>query len=255
MIRVVTEYVHLWHLMTEARNTFAVRLSNPKETGFVYFHQGPGFKSNKIIITKFPAVIQASSFQCLLHTNIPMSFQYVVILFSVNQFHKEIVDESTNLKLDLSTEGTFGFGRVYQSNQIFLNISITHFTYLGDEDSNCQYGAVWFYEIDFDGRGSVSSSSSSPRKIASLCFPAVKEHKSIQNIYSAKRSIFLLVYTYKYYSHINISMQVAQSSCFPIVIDVCDPYHKQPNFVKMNSMESKGFTKFGRHAIEIHWYN
>ncbi len=247
-IRVVTEHVHLWHLMTKAKTTFAVRLSNPEKTGFVYLYQGPGFKSNKVIITTFPAVIPASSFQCFLHSNVPMLLQYVVNLLPVNKFYKEVVNESTNLKLDLSTEGTFQFGRVYQSNQTFLNISIKHLAYLGDEDSNCQYGGVWFYEIDFDGRDSVSSS---PSKISSLCFPVVKEHKSIQNIYSAKRSILLLVYTYKHYSHINMSIQVSQSSCFPIVIDVCDPYPNQPTFVKMNSMQSKGFTKLGRHTIEI----
>ena len=106
-----------------------------------------------------------------------------------------------------------------------LNISLIYFSHSGRQSTECQFGGIVFLE----------PSSSRMKEIFQLCNKVNDRNYFYlnfeQNIY-VKHDSTMIIFSYKYYSHILTSCTVSFTLCYTIKVNPCETYEAKQNILK-----------------------
>ena len=89
-------------------------------------------------------------------------------------------------------------------------MSIVRYSFQSVYDPNCPYGAVSFHE-DFKLK--------SITEIKTICSSSIEGN--IQNVYSPTGRVFIVFYSYKEYSSLNVTVNVSYTRCQSVRIHAC----------------------------------
>ncbi len=107
-----------------------------------------------------------------------------------------------------------------------INISITKIVFSGTETTSCTFGGISFLEQN-NNNGFSELQSICKNTSATTCKSNHMDtthrtfHSCPRNIYTSGRSMYIVVYSYKDYSGICVSLKIVETQCKPIKIDIC----------------------------------
>ena len=189
-------------------------LNLQKHTIVVY--DGPGFLSS--IIKSDSGFYQTSTFQCIVQTvvqwdeNNIIDFNYASHQLQNSQ--KITIPNKTFVTIPIyncTLNVCVLFLNTRSDNKV--NVTIINVTYVGVDFNrpNCYYGGLVTGE-HFNGKYMESSA---------VCQPLDGSKRQSRSFYSYNSSLVIVLYWYKHYSAINATIEISQTRCEPIRINLC----------------------------------
>ena len=189
--------------------------------GTMFLYDGLGLASPLKIIRK--KIIKLVNFQCLvkIFKTIRASESHKIIYTSTKSASSthiipkkpfilhlnynmlsNIPSFSTNV-MNLETNGEFK-----------INCTVMMLKYSGPHDSLCKYGGLVAYDTQ----------KNKNKHVISLCNENISQFTQPRNIYSTFNKLVLVIYSYKEYSKLNVTVKITTSVCDLVRIDICKIY-------------------------------
>ena len=186
---------------------------------------GPGMKSPKSRYGYNIASLKLSSFQCVIQTQFILntSTNFKEHIYYVGRTFPPIymnVSDKGGKQFFLDSGSRFGLYvyRITVSRGYNVNITLKHFTYTGEESNICQYGGISI--IEYKASKFLICNKGYERGTFYLHYK--------QYIYIHTKAI-LVIYSYKYYSHIKISFVIDQTNCSLLLLNPCEGHETIKN--------------------------
>ncbi len=207
-----------FHLQVEKIYQIHIEASGFSPDWFILY-DGPGIDAE---FQKFEKSATSSTFQCILHLLTKHKYVCEKLKFS---FHSVSAQISTATKLSAKTRFVFGLPDEHctkaicillfitiQTQQINITIN-TMSTFLRDSlsDESCVTRGLTAVEI--------LQHQKTERQI--LCKNHHTKNHSRRSFFSQNFSLFLVMYWYERYSIINVSLEVSQTECQHVFVDIC----------------------------------
>ena len=215
------EYVTTWHVIVPKLKQISIKLtqSNKKVDLKFYLFNGPGIRSDKHLLTS--SVFSTPSFQC------------VITLQHEEQasFHQHIQYSAVNLNIAVLHEKKLSFSTVETKSSpsvqilrnvvpfvkgLSLQLSVEALSYTGPEMPYCLHGGLVMFELFMDKK----------KQQTPLCTNNFAMQKNILPFFSFSEMVPLVIFTFKHYSKINITLDISYTACQVTTIDVCQRYHE-----------------------------
>ena len=207
----------------------------------MFLLDGPGLVSPWKIIRK--KITKLARFQCLvkIYKTLRASGSLQVIYTSVKSLSSThiIPKESPLLYLNYNMlNNTNSIKRSVlnlETNDAFkINCTVMVLRYAGPLDSSCKYGGLVAYETQENVN----------KHVISLCNENISQFSQPRNIYSTFNKLVLVVYNYKEYSKLNVTVKITTSVCELVRIDICKIYSFWDDFDPLIGKYIADITKF-----------
>ena len=100
------------------------------------------------------------------------------------------------------------------NNKFKINCTVMMLKYSGPLDSSCKYGGL----VAYDTQENIN------KHIISLCNENISQFSQPRNMYSTENKLVFVVYSYKEYSNLNVTVKITTSVCDLVRIDICKIY-------------------------------
>ena len=206
------------HIQVERLYSLRIKINLSKFIS-VNIYDGPGTISPMVYTDQY---IHTSTFQCVLY---PLTRHKETVRTNLNQ----IMYSSKNLthlkKVEIEADylGTLHYFTgmctgnsdacliiLSTKNPYNVNISISYFLYKGRDNLHCFFAGLTSYVPNNNNLNIISQ----------ICFTNDRFYKH-QNIYSNTSSILLIIYSYKEYGLLNITLAISSTTCKAISINIC----------------------------------
>ena len=222
------EIVTTWHIIVQKLKQISVKptQTNRKSDLKVYLFNGPGMKSDKYLLTS--SVFSTPSFQCVINLRLQMQAF----------FHQHITYAAIDLDIAMHREKKLSFSTVETksslSAQILRNVvpsvkglslqlRVEALKYTGPEMPHCLHGGFMMFDLFLDGK----------KEQTPLCINNFAMQRNIPTFFSFSEKVPLVIFAFKHYSKINITLDISYTACQVYPIDVCQRYyeHEQQAFI------------------------
>ena len=198
-------------LRTKKYQHFILTFSNDSDLRAELF-DGPGTHSSNI-------------FQNNNKSHVTSTFQYVIIIWipvakKLNtDCGFQFLTESSSIKMNIQLNDSLPLiiSHVITKYQVWkilsyynVNLTIINMTYTGSEDPMCTFAGIAVYSLNKD----------SIKEITNDCvyFDKYFTHR---DIYSKSNEALLVLYSYKEYGNLSLTMQFSITNCIPVTINTC----------------------------------
>ncbi len=213
--------ITIYHYLVQTKKIYClVAHVHPELLNHAVVFDGPGSLSE--IAEYSGSRFELSSFQCLAKVTVLPHKICVATQFSFTSVSKKQI---TSLRVTSNSNQSFKISSIdhdavkvgpfiaslHSEHDHQINVTVTHLHYLGTESQTCQYG------------GFVTGQHFGDRYKESI--PLCKVHggtkMSNRHFYSDNSSLLIVVFWYKHYSSINISIMATQTKCKALQICPC----------------------------------
>ena len=202
---------------------FSYRIS--RKVDLIIF-DGPGFLSPVYYIQNGKINVSTATFQCVVQVihheykeekNIFSPLNYLAESKEKKKIHMKNKSEIVQFPDDLCLEPSCLSALLLHSTQnVYLNITIHQFLYMGEPSSKCYLGGFAF--LDFAFHQFEETLLMCNRHPNSNLFETSHHQR---NILSRNSSVIIILYQYKEYSSIQFSASIQLSNCFGLKIHPC----------------------------------
>ena len=173
---------------------------------------GPGTLSPNIFMNNQEPKV-TSTFQLIIHLWMPStkivsancSLRFVTIAGTVNRI------------IEIYHPWTHKISHIVEKSEIWkilshynLKIAIINLTYSGDNDAVCTFAGITPCDLSTD----------SYREITTECF-SIEDSLTYRNIYSKSNDTLLVLYSYRKYGNLSITIQLSITQCKPVTVNTC----------------------------------
>ena len=201
----------IFFLQTKKTHHMVINFNISAPDKYIVFN-GPGFLS-EVLKDNINQTVVSSTFQCivqLLSMAINLisnfTFSYLSINIKVSPLMKLVQFQNSTIYLPQRKHLNIQIIHVYAKNNYQVNITISNYMSTIDISPHCSFGGLHFLEMIENQKDKTVCSSSDIGR----------------NFYSYNSSLTLVYYQYKNYDRVQIEVQVSQTSCKHIEVNV---YH------------------------------
>lgn len=203
--RKISYYLESTHVQTEKRSFLNLYCQNKMNQTHVVF-DGPGFLSNKL--KPIGKVYTTSTFQCFVQTLSPK--QAVIKYKSRDIAISQVIHLSQNQTVKISIPAkdltVSPISLVVKSVQnIQILTTITNMVYNTHNTTTCQFGGLAVFERK--------------EEMLTMCEHHNGSVSRNREIYFSSQTATFVVFWYKFYGDMNVSLTVSQTKCKPVNID------------------------------------
>ena len=200
-----------FELKTEKYQNLIIKFTNDTDLMIEIF-DGPGTHC-KNIFKKSKESYVTSTFQSILY--IWVSYMRKLNKECGFQFLTNISSISKNLKLNGSLQHTISHTNIkHKVWKIYsyynVNLTIINLTYTGFNDPLCTFAGISLYNLNNNSYNELTTQCTSDSSIFA--------HR---DIYSKSNETLLVLYDYKAYGSLNLTMQISTTKCKPVTINTC----------------------------------
>ena len=198
-------------LRTKKYQHFIIKFTNDSEL-VVELYDGPGTYSPNIFKKNNESHI-TSTFQSIIYLWVP----------STNRLNTEcsfqFVTESSSVRMNIQLNYSLPhiISHVFTKYEVWkifsyynVNLTIINLTYTGFNDPLCTFVGITVYNVNSD----------SYKEITTECI-LFSNILSFRNIYSRSNETLLVLYSYKEYGNLSLTMQFSSTKCKPVTINTC----------------------------------
>ncbi len=212
---------------------------------------GPGTLSHKIKPTKKNnrVIYYTSTFQCFVHLfmkNVPscleykfadLTLQYISNLLNIRQvdIHPNSILLLTYFKqINWSQNHNIHLIKCVSSSGEYLNLTLNSLHYEGETSTHCSYGGMSIHD-PYLGKPA--------KELRTIC---QWKRKSVaqRNVYSESSEMFLVLYSYPHYAHINISLSLSVTPCQIFKANPCLTMSKEIPYQRLFDPTYEGHEAF-----------
>ena len=208
------ELIKIFFLQTKKTQHMVIHFNISRPNYYIVF-DGPGFLS-ELLRNKQNHTLISSSFQCIIQLLEEMgpdegisntSFSYfsqnlkVIQVIKLNKFQNNFIYFPK--RKHFNTQIIF----VYARYSYHINVTISKYMSRLDISPHCSFGGLQFSENNEEARTTCSSSDIG------------------KSFYSYNSSLTLAYYQYKKYDRVQIELQLSQTACKHIKVNVCHLYN------------------------------
>ncbi len=201
-----------YHIKTDKLRKVVV-VSTRKTMEKYSLHDGPGILSDTL--PTYP-VQNCSTFQCVLHiisetfyTNSEHFFEFYSELLVIQEFLKASQSQEIHFpNMKCGSNVCVADAKAEEGHQVHMNVN-SLVIQVNFPDGDCSLSGIAVGEYTKYGH------MMSQCKYHTATSPAVK-------LYSLNSSLTIVLFWYKSYSQINVSVNMSQVLCKPVVIDLCE---------------------------------
>ena len=223
-----------FHITTKKHQLFMVNFTVDSNMT-VELYDGPGTLSTNIYMYNQESY-KSSTFQCVIHLwiastknlNPECGFRFVTISDTVDKCIT--IDDSHKHKISHVVAKSEIWKIISSSN---VNLKIENLTYTNYNDPQCSFAGISVYGLSNYTYTEIGTECFSPRDLAKYrhLYSKSKEvpHKSLafdhslthRDFYSSSNETLVVLYSYKQYGILSITIQVSITKCKPVVINTC----------------------------------
>ena len=195
-------------MITKKYETFIINFTIDPDISIQLF-DGQGTLSSNIFKNNQETYV-TSTFQSIIHMWIPLEKNVRAECgFSTQSIHisKDIELNGSLPHLISHTFAKYESWRLLSHSNI--NITIIKLTYSGFNDPLCTFAGLAVYALNVD----------SNTDIINECFSF--KYQTYRDIYSRSNKTLLVLYSYKEYGNVSITMQLSTTQCKPVTINTC----------------------------------
>ena len=211
-IYLVPEYIRVmkFALRTKKYQHFIIKFTNDSEL-VAELYDGPGTHSSNIFKNNYKIHV-TSTFQSIIYLWIPSTrrlnmecgFQFVTESSSVRK----------NIQLNDSHIISHALTR-YEVWKIFsyynVNLTIIYLTFTGFNDPLCTFAGITAYSFNNESYTEITTECNFFNNVYSM----------YRHIYSKSNETLLILYSYKEYGNLSLTMQFSSTKCKPLTINTC----------------------------------
>ena len=223
-----------FNLVTKKYQVFLINFTVDSDVTVELF-DGPGTRSSNIFMYNQESHT-SSTFQCVIHLWIPSSknlnaeygYKFVVMSNTVSKIIR--INDSFPFKTSHVPAEPEIWKMVSHSN---VNLTIENLTYKNYNDPECSFAGIAVYNLNNDTYTEVGTECFSPSDLGkyrhmysysreipteSVIFDHLFAHR---NIYSNSNDTLLVLYSYRQYGNLSITIQLSTTECRPVTINTC----------------------------------
>ncbi len=205
-------YTVVFHITTTRSYRIMVKRTFSGNVTFLIYN-GPGLKSDKQVFSEnqylcptFQCLLEAVlNYQIMRHLNLPLITSYQIVEHNQTLFLKGTEKHQWHIHSSSSQSNfhtLFSFSTEAGSH---INVSVTNFSLMGTENLECLYGGIAFFD--------VNETLNLHKMIDVLCVHKKNYFHHLKNVYSDANVLLVVVYAYKMYSDLSLTLAVSSSSC------------------------------------------
>ena len=197
-------------LRTKKYQHFIIKFTNDSEL-IVELYDGPGTHSSNIFQNNYEIHV-TSTFQSIIYLWIPSTNRLNTECGF--QFVTESSSASKNVQLNdsdiiLHTLTKYKVWKIFSYYNVKL--TIINLTYTGFNDPLCTFAGITAYSLK----------NNSYTEITTECTLFNNVYSIYRDIYSKSNETLLIVYSYKEYGNLSLTMQFSSTKCKPVTINTC----------------------------------
>ncbi len=233
-----------------------------RQRGKLIYCDGPGLTSGCVEI-KAPATCVSKSFQIVMRqtenilTNMEPTWRTQHVTHGdvqvAAQSNKQITIDCSKSSL----QACFKKIRVRKAQQMYFNVTVTYYSFQGDNGSDCLFGGLALYEIRTQYKRYRNTNRYIPvKEISSLSKNCLLSHQfQWSHLYVEALELFIVGFAY---CTLNTKISVSLTSCRPVKINVCiiKPCHcrnvyNHQKFVRVCMKDNNIYNLLSR-ALQVH---
>ena len=197
-------------LRTKKYQYLIIKFTNDSELG-VELYDGPGTHSSNIFKNNYDIHV-TSTFQSIIYMWIPSNKRFST------ECGFQFVTESSNVKKNIHLNDSHIISHAFSKYEVWkifsyynVNLTIINLTYTGFNDPLCTFAGITAYNLKNNSYIEITTECNSFNNVYSI----------YRGIYSKSNKTLLIVYSYKEYGNLSLTMQFSSTKCKPVTINTC----------------------------------
>ena len=197
-------------LRTKKSQHFIIKFTNDSELG-VELYDGPGTYSSNIFKNNYDIHV-TSTFQSIIYMWIPSNKRFNT------ECGFQFLTESSSVKKNFHLNDSHIISHAFKKYEVWkifsyynVNLTIINLTYTGFNDPLCTFAGITAYSLK----------NNSYTEITTECNFFNNVYSFYRGIYSKSNKTLLIVYSYKEYGNLSLTMQFSSTKCKPVTINTC----------------------------------